>query len=309
MIRPQHHLYQFILTIQFRTNTVILLVLILVSCNNYSHTNDKEYKPVYSSGSLPTKMITIGMPAQFMNDAFVSFSKYFNQKDNGFEIRVVMCQSFEDFDNKLRHNFFDVAFVNAYQALEIMDHGYSVIAKMVGDDLYKGIILVRKDANINSIAELKNKTLSFPGPSALTGTMLPLYFLYQNGLNVNKDVRLLSVASAESSIMSVFLGKSDAAASWLIPWYHFEKNNPEMASQLLVKWKTPALMSPPVMARTNMDTVILRKLKTMLFTLQNDAAGKTFLKSVSSINFQTATNEMYQPIKEFIRKYNTVIHL
>ncbi len=254
-------------------------------------------------------MITIGMPAQFMNDAFVSFSKYFNQKNNGFEIRVVMCQSFEDFDDKLRHNFFDVAFCNAYQALGIMDHGYSVIAKMSRDDLYRGIILVRKDANINSLAELRDKTLSFPGPSALTGTMLPLYYLYQKGLNVNKDIRLLSVASAESSIMSVFLGKSEAAASWLIPWYHFEKNNPEMASQLIIKWMTPSLMSPPVMARTDMDTVILRKFKAMLFTLQNDAAGKKFLEAASSGYFETATNEMYQPIKEFIRKYNAVIHL
>ena len=306
MLSLQRFLYRYFSRNRLYTNTAVLSFLVLVSCN---HRTNEGYEPVFAVNPLHKKMITIGMPAQFMNDAFVSFTKYFNQKNNDFVIRVVMCQSFEDFDNKLRNNFFDIVFCNAFQALTIMDHGYSVIAKMSRDDLYRGIILVRKDANINSIEELKDKTMSFPGPSALTGTMLPLYYLQQKGLHVNTDIRLLSVASAESSIMSVFLGKSDAAASWLIPWNHFEKSNPDMAAQLVVKWKTPALLSPPVMAKTDMDTAILRKLKTMLFTLQNDAVGKQFLEATSSGIFEAATNETYKPIKEFITKYNAVIHL
>ena len=63
------------------------------------------------------------------------------------------------------------------------------------------------------------------------------------------------------------------------------------------------------MAKTDMDTAILRKLKTMLFTLQNDTVGKQFLEATSSGIFEAATNETYQPIKEFISKYNALIHL
>jgi phosphonate transport system substrate-binding protein len=249
------------------------------------------------------------MPAQFINDAFDPFIQFINRKKVGITVKVVMCQSYKEYNEKMRNGFFDIVFANPADALDIMNNGYSVFAKLSRDDMYRAVIITRKDSRINTVTDLKNCSISFPGPTAFAGTMLPLYFLYQHGLNVNQDIKPLYVASQESTFYNVFLGKSVAAGCWIMPWKNFQKTNPDIASKLCVKWETPALISSPIMARNNLDTLYLGKFKKILFTLQDNPEGRKLLESISLGNFIAASNTTYDPAKAFLKKYHSVIHL
>jgi len=287
----------------------IYCILLLAGCHTNPDQISSKYAPTYAQDSSHTHNIIIGMPAQFMNDAFDPFIQFINRKKVGITVKVVMCQSYKDYNEKMRNGFFDIVFANPADALNIMNNGYSVFAKLSRDDLYQAVIITRKDSRINTVADLKNGSISFPGPTAFAGTMLPLYFLYQHGLNVNQDIKPIYVASQESTFYNVFLGKSVAAGCWIMPWKHFQITNPDIASKLCVKWETPALISSAIMARNNLDTLYLDKFKNILFTLQENPEGRKLLESISLGNFIAASNSNYEPVRAFLKQYHSVIHL
>jgi phosphonate transport system substrate-binding protein len=65
--------------------------------------------------------------------------------------------------------------IRPYQTLNSLQHGYHIFAKMGEDDRCRGIIIVRKDSNINTVADLMGKIVSFLAPTVLAATMMPLY--------------------------------------------------------------------------------------------------------------------------------------
>ena len=102
---------------------------------------------------------------------------------------------------------------NPYQTVRSLKFGYSVFGKMGNDELFRGIILVRKDGGIRKLSDLKGKTVCYPAPTALAATMMPQYYLQTHGLNVNHDIENLYVGSQESSIMNVLRGHAAAAGT------------------------------------------------------------------------------------------------
>ena len=165
-------------------------LLLVVGCQTSPKAESPIYAPTYAPDSSLTHNIIMAMPAQFMNDAFDPFIQFINRKKVGITVKVVMCQSYKEYNEKMRNGFFDIVFANPADALNIMNNGYSVFGKLSRDDLFRAVIITRKDSNIKTIADLKNGSISFPGPSAFVGTMLPLYFFYQQGIKFHHFVEI-----------------------------------------------------------------------------------------------------------------------
>ena len=101
---------------------------------------------------------------------------------------------------------------------------------MGNDEMFRGIILVRKDSGIRKVTDLKGKKVSYPAPTALAATMMPQYYLHTHGIDVNRDIENLYVGSQESSIMNVLRGHVAAGATWSVPWKIFQQENPRDGS-------------------------------------------------------------------------------
>ena len=154
---------------------------------------------------------------------------------------------------------------------------------MADDQNFRGIILVRKDSEIKNFSDLKNKVVSYPAPTALAATMMPQMLLYKNGIDINKDIKNIYVGSQESSIMSVFLKKSDAAPAGPPPWKAFIKKRPEIKKQVMIKWQTTALPNNGLVVRK--DSRISGVLSNVIinpFVNVNDLKNVFVLKVVES---------------------------
>jgi phosphonate transport system substrate-binding protein len=90
-------------------------------------------------------------------------------------------------------------------------------ARWVDDEMFRGIILVRKDSGIHKVTDLKGKKVSYPALTALAATMMPHYYLHTHGIDVNRDIENLYVGSQESSIMNVLRGHVAAGATGPVP--------------------------------------------------------------------------------------------
>jgi phosphonate transport system substrate-binding protein len=196
---------------------------------------------------------------------------------------------------------------NPYQTVRSLKYGYRVFGKMGNDEMFRGIILVRKDGGIRKVSDLKGKKVSYPAPTALAATMMPQYYLHTHGLDVNRDVENMYVGSQESSIMNVLRGHVAAGATWPVPWKTFQKDNPEMAAQLEVKWQTGTLPNNGWVAREDVPSALAEDVGKALVALDKTQEGRGMLEKLGITRFERATNETYKPVQRYLKTFSETV--
>jgi len=285
---------------------LIVLIFSLTACDTSQST---DYVPKY--GERPTGSGThyvIGVHPlhnpQRLHEVFGPVADLLTEKIDGADFEIEASRNYAAFDKKLYSGKFEFALPNPYQTILSLKHNYRVFGKMGDDDNFRGIILVRKDSHINEVTALKGKAVSFPAPTALAATMMPQYYLHANGLDVNRDIEIKYVGSQESSIMSVFLGNVAAGATWPPPWRALSKERPQLLDELEVKWKTEPLPNNGLVVRIDVPQDIVEQVSAILFDLHKSEAGRTILERMELTQFESASDETYQPVNEFLKKFN-----
>lgn len=283
-----------------------------ISCDSRPNETD-TYAPAYTSTpDVKQAVLIFGVhPLHNPQRLFATYgplTEYLNRHVADFTIQLEASRSYEEFDKKLYSRHFHLALPNPYQTINSQRHGYHVFAKMGEDENFRGIIVVRKDSGITRVADLKGKIVSFPAPTALAATMMPLAYLHAQGLDVNQDIIRLFSGSQESSIMNVYLGKSAAGATWPPPWQAFVEQNPAIAAELEVKWESAPLVNNSLVARDDVPQEVVSRIRALLLGLHSHEEGRRLLAALPLSCFDDATDATYQPVHEFMKKYSSTIH-
>lgn len=236
---------------------VFLLVLVLSLCGCQSEpehtgpqygdassvTQDRGYHVAIHPLHNPTKLF----------QAYQPLIDYLNARIVGAHLNLEASKDYADFEKKYQVRGPEFILPNPWQTLQAMELGYNVIA-MAGDPLdFKGIFIVRKDGRITQPADLKGQSVSYPSPTALAACIMPQYFLYQHGIDINREIDNNYVGSQESAILNVFLKKTAAGATWPPPWRAFQKDHPDQAAELKVIWETEPLLNNSFMVRDDIS--------------------------------------------------------
>jgi phosphonate transport system substrate-binding protein len=232
---------------------------------------------------------------------------YMNRNMPEARFKLEASRNYGEFEKKLYAGYFSFAMPNPYQTILSLKHGYRVFGKMGDDNVFRGIILVRKDSGIHEARDLKGKAVAYPAATALAATMQPQYFLHTHGIDINRDIENRYVGSQESSIMAVYLGHAAAGATWAVPWKTFSLEHPAMANQLVVKWETEPLKNNGWVVRKDIPAPLADKFARLLFGLHGTAQGKVMLDRLPISRFEPATDETYRPVREFLRKFSDTV--
>jgi len=230
-----------------------------------------------------------------------------NHDLKGAQIELEASRDYAAYEQKFRARTPAFLLPNPWHTLEAKKVGYHVIA-MAGDPAdFKGIFLVRKDSGIKGPLDLKGKVVSYPSPTALAAAIMPQYFLYKKGININRDIRNEYVGSQESSIMNVYLGKSAAGVTWPTPWRLFQKEHPLEANQLKLIWQTPPLINNSVMVRDDVPAEVRDQVRKTLLELTNSPEGKAILSVMETNRFYPANDASYDVVSNYIKHFEKVI--
>lgn len=222
-------------------------------------------------------------------------------------LKLETSSSYEEFERKLYSGHFDFAMPNPYQTVLALKRGYQVFGKMADDEDFRGLILLRKDSAVQTVANLKGKIVAYPAPTALAATLLPQQYLHSHGLNIRKDIDNLYVGSQESAIASVLRGHATAAATWPVPWKIFSAEHPGQARQLVVKWQTRSLPSNGWVARTDIPEARVQRFAELLFGLKDHETGRQLLQRLPVTAFGPATEATYQPVRLFLENFSKTV--
>lgn len=230
-----------------------------------------------------------------------------NARLPGITLKLEASSSYADYEAKMARR--EVAFTlpNPYQTLMALRHGYQVFAKMGDDEQFRGVILVRKDSGIRDPRQLIGKAVSYPAATALAAGMMPQWFFQQHGVNVARDLDNRYVGTQESSMMNVVLGKVSAGCTWPLPWAIFQKEQPDLAAQLEVRWETPHLVNNALLARDDVPPEVVRRVKQEMVTLHESAEGKAILARMALSRFEPADDSTYRPVAEFLRRFDAEV--
>ncbi len=283
----------------------VLLLMLLGGCRD----QEPEYQPGFSAQQTDTgknyifAIHPLHNPERLL-ERYGPVIDYLNRHISGTHFTLEASRNYEEFDKKLYAGKPDFALPNPYQTINSLKHGYHVFGKMGDDENFRGILLVRRDAGIGKVGDLKGKKVSYPAKTALAATMMPQYYLHTHGLDVNKDVENLYVGSQESSIMNVYLGQVAAGATWPVPWLAFQKEQPDKAAQLEVKWQTEALINNGLVARHDMPPELVEKVATLLATLHESAEGRAMLERLPISRFERANDASYDVVRSFLDTFS-----
>lgn len=266
------------------------------------------YQPQFSSKApTQTDIYLFGVHPLYnpkrLHEIFSPIMDYLSAHINNTEFRLEASRNYAVYNEKLLNGEFHFALPNPYQTVLALDEDYYVFGKMGDDENFRGIILVRKDSGINRVSELKGHAISYPAPTALAATMMPQYFLFENGLNVVKDTEIKYVGSQESSIMNVYLRNTIAGATWPPPWRAFAKERPDIAQQLEVKWTTAPLPNNSLIVRNDIPEELVKKVSALLFNLHTHSEGREWLERMELSRFVSADNSTYDPVRKFLAEF------
>lgn len=286
-----------------------LLVFTLILVTGCEQQANHAYQPrVSSTSTQKASVYVIGIhplhnPQRLMH-LYGPIVDYINRHISEADFRLEASRNYEEFERKLYAGHFAFAMPNPYQTMQSTKYGYHIFGKMSDDDVFRGIILVRRDSDIKQVTDLKGKIVSYPSATALAATMMPQFYLHTHGLDVNRDIENRYVGSQESSIENVLRGHVAAGATWPVPWSTYVAEHPEKASLLEVKWETEPLLNNGWVVRSDIPQQITEQFSKLLFSLHNHPEGRLMLKELPISSFEPATDETYRPVGIFLEQFS-----
>ncbi|MFA6188624.1 MAG: phosphate/phosphite/phosphonate ABC transporter substrate-binding protein [Sulfuricurvum sp.] len=289
----------------------LLLIFFFSGCQNTEPQNG--YAPKYSE-SPPIAKKTIYIFGIYMGenpksffDIYQPMVDYINGRLTDSELRIEASRNYASYNQKLFSGHFDFALSNPYATVTAVEHGYRIFGKMGDDKNFRGLIIVRKDSNIKSVDDLRGKVISYPSSTALAAAIMPQWYFYKHGLDINKDITNSYVGSQESSIMNVYLRKSDVACTWPPPWHNFVKKRPEMAKELMIKWETPSLINNGLVVRNDIPDTVVKQVGEIIFSLHTDEEGRKILGAMDLNRYEKADDQTYERVRVFLKNFENQI--
>jgi phosphonate transport system substrate-binding protein len=149
---------------------------------------------------------------------------------------------------------------------------------------YEGIIVVKKNSGIDTLADLKGKVIAFEEPHSTSASILPRMLLEEKKL---KLVEVKSPGTAKpdavgyvygadgSSINVLITGRVEAATSIT---REIERLKPEVRETLKIIGKTRAVPRQLIAVRKDLDSKLVKALKEVLINMDKDPEGQGVLK-------------------------------
>lgn len=126
-----------------------------------------------------------------------------------------------------------------------------------GNRGYHAIVVVAADSDINSLEDLKGKTLAYADPNSASGYLVPSFYFGKMGMGDDFFASTNFSGGHENSILAVVRGTYDAAATW-----HYNEDSgaaQRMADRgeiepdaLKVIWESPLIPSDAWSVRASM---------------------------------------------------------
>lgn len=223
------------------------------------------------------------------------------------EVQAIVAADYTGVVEALRGGQLDVAFLSpASYVLAEQEADVRIIAKSQreGRANYYGAIIVRKDSDIHTLQDLKNKTFAFGDPLSTSGHIFARKMMLEAGIEPERDLKqFIYAGSHDSTILSVLNGKVDAGATYADDtdnrynaWKRFLQ--PRDQGKIRVLKYTEAIPSDNICVSKDYPEELTQRLqKTILDYSASPEGQKLFKKIYNFDGYVPATDADYASVR------------
>ncbi|MGW8391679.1 putative selenate ABC transporter substrate-binding protein [Pseudoduganella sp. HUAS MS19] len=143
------------------------------------------------------------------------------------------------------------------------------LVQRVEDEKFRSVF-VTTNKSINSLADLKGKTLSFGSESSTSGHLMPRSFLLASKIDPDTDLKRISFSGAhDATVAAVAGGKVDAGALNISVWEKLNEQKKVDPSVVRVFYTTPAYYDYNWTVRADMPEALKKKISDAFLALDS----------------------------------------
>jgi len=170
------------------------------------------------------------------------------------------------------------------------------------DEAFRSVFITKVGSGINTLADLKGKNFVFGSVSSTSGHLMPRYFLLQNGVNPDKDMRIAFSGAHDATVFQVAGGKVDAGALNILVWTKMVEEKKVDTSQLKVFYTTPPYYDYNWTVRGDLDAALVSKLREAFLALNpNNPEQREILALQRASKYVPTRSENYKGIEDAAR--------
>lgn len=213
-------------------------------------------------------------------------------KLSGMTLLFSTARDIPTFEERVRHGQYDVAYMNPYHYTVFSEQpGYQALAHRT-DQPIKGIIVVPRDSEFNSLTDLAGTEMAFPAPAAFAASVIPRATLQSYGITVKP----VYVSSHDSVYLNVSRGLFKAGGG---VQRTLNTMAPEVRDNLRVLWSSPGFTPHAIATRPGLPENARQRLLKALVGLSDDETGRALLRSIRvNKGFGPASHEAWDDVRQ-----------
>ena len=219
----------------------------------------------------------------------------------GRQVIVVTSKDFDSFWHGVSVQKYDIVHYNQYHYIRSA-RAYRVIAHQqeFGKAAVSGALFVRKDSGINTLSQLRGKTIIFGGGrDAMLSHIAPKFLLMQAGLT-DSDFRTEFAVNPPNALLALYHRQADAAGGGDILIDLPVVQNAIKAQELKVLATTEPLLFLPWAVKRTMPGNLREAVQMALIGLDRGEEGKRILEAARATGMGPAEDKDYNPHRKMI---------
>lgn len=195
----------------------------------------------------------------------------------GQKVTLYIAKDYGDLRTQMENGSVDIgsfspfAYVDAARGGKIRIIAQSIIE---GSATYRGVIVVRKDSGLKSIAELKGKRFAFVDPKSASGYVYPRAMLIEKGINPETFFKETVFAGSHDKVIAAVLeGRVDAGAIYDGALGVAQRSGVSTANLIILASSEP-IPHDAIAVRIGMDERLAQRIQLALINLDKSEAGR-----------------------------------
>lgn len=222
----------------------------------------------------------------------------------GEKVELVVAKDFKSFWAGVAAGEYDLVHFNQYHYIKShKEFGYRVIVanEEFGERTIAGALAVRKDSGVNSVTDLKGKTILFGGGTKAMGSYIaPTSLLKKAGLNEGADYKANFAKNPPSAVIGVYNKAADAAGAGNVILRLKSVQSQIDSEQMKILAETEPYAQLPWAVKAGMTEEKAQKIQSIMTSLKTTPAGQDVLKSAKVTDFFAVTDTDYNNVREIV---------
>ncbi len=209
---------------------------------------------------------------------------------SGIQLRFRTAPDIPMFEERLAAGEYDLAYMNPYHYRLFSENpGYRALLHARNQAL-RGILVVRRDSPIESLAALEGAEIAFPSPAAFAATLLVRAEFAAQGHHITPRY----VASHDSVYHAVIKGLYPAGGGVVRTLLSMA---PEVRDQLRVIWTSQPYTPHPIATHPRLSEAQRSRLRDAFVALADDPLGRSLLDSLHIDGWQAAEDSDWADVR------------